>query len=119
VDEKQVDLLDAEVCQRLIERALERLGFACRDAGFDPRIVASTGDALATRGLISRGLGVGWVASLLVNDYDCVAVRPVKDPIHRRDIYALLPPGGRHPFAKHVIDALAATAAQINAPPNP
>jgi DNA-binding transcriptional LysR family regulator len=89
---------------------------ACRDAGFDPRIVSTTSDPLATRGLIARGLGVGWVPSLLTDDYSGVAIRPVKDPMRRRDIYALLPPGGRHPLAKPVIEALIETAAELNAP---
>jgi DNA-binding transcriptional LysR family regulator len=68
--------------------------------------VAVTSDPLATRGLITRGLGVGWVASLLIHDYAGAVIRPVKDPIRRRDIYALLPPGDRHPLARPVIDAL-------------
>ncbi len=85
---------------------------ACRDAGFDPRIVAVTSDPLATRGLITRGLGVGWVASLLIHDYAGAVIRPVKDPIRRRDIYALLPPGDRHPLARPLINALIDTAAQ-------
>jgi DNA-binding transcriptional LysR family regulator len=84
---------------------------ACRDAGFDPRIVSTTSDPLATRGLIARGLGVGWVPSLLTDDYSGVTIRPLTDPMRRRDIYALLPPGDRHPLAKHVIDALIETAA--------
>jgi DNA-binding transcriptional LysR family regulator len=88
----------------------------CRDAGFDPRIVSTTSDPFATRGLIARGLGVGWVPSLLTDDYSDVAIRPVKDPMRRRDIYALLPPGDRHPLAKPVIDALIETAAELNAP---
>ena len=88
---------------------------ACRDAGFDPRIVATTSDPLATRGLIARGLGVGWVPSLLIDEYSGVTIRPVKDPMRRRDIYALLPPGDRHPLAKHVIDTLIETAAEFNA----
>ena len=88
---------------------------ACRDAGFEPRIVATTSDPLATRGLIARGLGVGWVASLLIGDYAGVAVRPVKDAIRRRDIYALLPPGDRHPLATPVIDAFTAAAAELDA----
>jgi DNA-binding transcriptional LysR family regulator len=83
---------------------------ACRDAGFDPRIVAVTSDPLATRGLITRGLGVGWIASLLIHDYAGAVTRPVKDPIRRRDIYALLPPGNRHPLAKPLITALIDTA---------
>jgi DNA-binding transcriptional LysR family regulator len=86
---------------------------ACRDAGFEPRIVATTNDPLATRSLIARGLGVGWVASLLAGDYAGVAVRTVTDPIRRRDIYALLPPGDRHPLAKPVVEALIEAAAQL------
>src|SRR3954469_24300968 len=42
---------------------------ACRDVGFEPRVVATTSEPLAMRGLILRGLGVGWVPSLLINDY--------------------------------------------------
>ena len=79
---------------------------ACREAGFDPRVVAITSEPLATRGLILRGIGVGWVPSLLAGDYAGVAIRPVKERIRRRDIYALLPPGDRHPRARQVIDAL-------------
>ena len=82
---------------------------ACREAGFDPRVVAITSEPLATRGLILRGIGVGWVPSLLVGDYAGVAIRPVMERIRRRDIYALLPPGDRHPRARQVIDALVET----------
>jgi DNA-binding transcriptional LysR family regulator len=83
---------------------------ACRDVGFDPHVVATTSEPLATRGLILRGIGIGWVPSLLVGDYSGIAIRPVKEPIRRRDIYALLPPGERHPRARQVIDALVETA---------
>jgi DNA-binding transcriptional LysR family regulator len=85
------------------------LAQACRDAGFDPRIVATTSEPLATRGLILRGIGVGWVPSLLAGDYSGVAIRPVREPVRGRDIYALLPPGDRHPRAREVIDALVET----------
>src|SRR4051794_29613863 len=83
---------------------------ACRDAGFEPRIVATTSEPLATRGLILRGIGVGWVPSLLIGDYGGIAIRPVKEHMRRRDIYALLPPGDRHPRARQVIDAFVETA---------
>jgi DNA-binding transcriptional LysR family regulator len=86
---------------------------ACRDAGFEPHVVSITSDPLATRGLIARGVGVGWLASLLIADYSGVAVRPVKDLIRPRDIYALLPPGERHPLAKHVVGALIETAGEF------
>ena len=72
--------------------------------------MATTSDPLATRGLIVRGIGIGWVPSLLVDDYGGIAIRPVKERIRRRDIYALLPPGDRHPRARQVIDALIETA---------
>ncbi len=88
---------------------------ACRGAGFEPHVVATTGDPLATRGLITRGLGVGWVPSLLAEDYGRVVVRPVSDPIRCRDIYALLPPGNRHPLASDLIDALVKTVPRISA----
>jgi DNA-binding transcriptional LysR family regulator len=83
---------------------------ACRDAGFDPRIVATTSDPLATRGLIVRGIGTGWVPSLLIGDYSGMTIRPIKEQIRRRDIYALLPPGDRHPRARQVVDTLVETA---------
>jgi DNA-binding transcriptional LysR family regulator len=88
---------------------------ACREVGFDPRVVATTSEPLATRGLILRGIGVGWVPSLLVGDYAGVAIRPVREPIRRRDVYALLPPGDRHPRARQVIDALVETATELAA----
>jgi DNA-binding transcriptional LysR family regulator len=88
---------------------------ACRDVGFEPRIVATTSDPLATRGLIARGLGVGWVPTLLLDDYSGIAIRPVKEPIRRRDIYALLPPGNRHPRAQQVLTTLIGTAADFGA----
>src|SRR3954470_24775288 len=86
---------------------------ACRDAGFDPRIVATTSDPLATRGLIVRGIGIGWVPSRLIDDYSGVAIRPVHERIRRREIYALLPPGDRHPRARQVVDTLVETATEF------
>jgi DNA-binding transcriptional LysR family regulator len=83
--------------------------------GFEPRIVATTSDPLATRGLIARGLGVGWVPSLLLSDYSGVVVSPVSESMRRRDIYALLPPGDRHPLAREVAEAPAETAADFAA----
>jgi DNA-binding transcriptional LysR family regulator len=88
---------------------------ACRNVGFDPHIVATTSEPLATRGLIARGLGVGWVPSLLVSEYSGIAIRPVEEAIRQREIYALLPPGDRHPRARQVIDALLETATAFDA----
>jgi DNA-binding transcriptional LysR family regulator len=82
------------------------LAEACRDAGFEPHIVATTTDPLATRGMVLRGLGIGWVPSLLARDYEGVAIRPVRDAIRRRDVFALLPPGDRHPRARQLTGVL-------------
>jgi DNA-binding transcriptional LysR family regulator len=89
-----------------------------REAGFEPRVVATSQDPVATRGLIARGLAVGWVPGLLIDDYAGVAIRPVDGPIRRRDIYALLPPGDRHPLAGQVISALINTASDFGIPAN-
>lgn len=86
---------------------------ACREVGFDPRIVATTAEPLATRGLIARGLGVGLVPSFLADEYTGVVIRQVKEPIRHRDVYALLPPGRRHPRAQQLIDALLEAAARV------
>jgi DNA-binding transcriptional LysR family regulator len=87
---------------------------ACRDVGFDPHILATTSEPLATRGLIARGLGVGWVPRLLIDEYSGIAIRRVKEAIRQRDIYALLPPGDRHPRARQVVDALIETATDFD-----
>lgn len=87
---------------------------ACRDVGFDPQVVATTTEPLATRGLIARGLGVGFIPSLLAEEYTGIAIRPIQEPIHQRNIYALLPPGARHPYAEQLIDALIQTAANFH-----
>jgi DNA-binding transcriptional LysR family regulator len=89
---------------------------SCREAGFEPRVVAISQDPVATRGLIARGLGVGWVPGLLADDYAGVAIRPVEGDIRRRDVYALLPPGDRHPLARQVIDALIGAAGDFAVP---
>jgi len=95
------------------------LAQACRDAGFEPRIVSITTDPIATRGLISREIGVGWVPSLLVEDLPKAVMRPVDGPMRRRDIFALLPPGSRHSHTDDVLKALTDTAAAFNANPCP
>jgi DNA-binding transcriptional LysR family regulator len=80
-------------------------------------VTTPNSEPLATRGLILRGIGIGWVPSLLVDDYSGVVIRPVKEAIRRRDIYALLPPGDRHPRARQVVDALRETAADFAGTP--
>jgi DNA-binding transcriptional LysR family regulator len=86
---------------------------ACRGAGFEPRLVSITRDQFAIRALISRGLAVTLAAELLADAFEHAALRPIDGPAPERDVYALLPPGGRHPLLTSVLDALDTTAAQL------
>ncbi|MEA2321446.1 MAG: hypothetical protein QOD81_1296 [Solirubrobacteraceae bacterium] len=89
---------------------------ACRAAGFEPNLVSITRDQLAIRGLISRGLAVTLVPELLAEPFKDLALRPIAGTGPSRDVYALLPPGGRHPLVAAALDALDTTARQLQGP---
>ena len=89
---------------------------ACRAAGFEPNLVSITRDQLAIRGLISRGLAVTLVPELLAEPFGDLALRPIAGSAPARDVYALIPPGGRHPLLAATLDALDTTAAQLRGP---
>jgi DNA-binding transcriptional LysR family regulator len=89
---------------------------ACRAAGFEPNLISITRDQLALRGLIIRGLAVTLVPQLLAEPFKDLALRPIAGTGPTRDVYALLPPGGRHPLLADALDALDAAAAQLQAP---
>jgi DNA-binding transcriptional LysR family regulator len=80
----------------------------CRAAGFEPRLTSITRDQLAIRALVERGLAVTLVPSLLADAFADLPLRPLAGRSPERDVYALLPPGGRHPLATAALDALAA-----------
>jgi DNA-binding transcriptional LysR family regulator len=82
---------------------------ACRAAGFEPHIIAVT-HGLAARGMVEQGLAVSLAPSLLAQSFSGVALRPIDGPTPCRDVFALLPPGGQHPFADDLLLALAETA---------
>lgn len=86
---------------------------ACRAAGFEPRLVSITHDQLAIRGLIIRGLAVTLVAELLADPFKDLALRPIHGMTVARDVYALLPPGRRHPLVEPLLNALDAVAAEM------
>jgi DNA-binding transcriptional LysR family regulator len=79
---------------------------ACRAAGFEPRVVSITHDQLAIRALIRRGLAVTLAPQLLADAFADVALKPITGPQPMRDVYALLPPGGRHPLVAPAVEAL-------------
>jgi DNA-binding transcriptional LysR family regulator len=86
---------------------------ACRAAGFEPNLVSITHDQLAIRALIARGLAVTLAPQLLADAFRDLALRPIAGTGPTRDVYALLPPGGRHPLVAPMLEALDATAAEL------
>ena len=89
---------------------------ACRAAGFEPNLVSVTRDQLAIRALIGRGLAVTLVPQLLADAFSDLALLPIAGDSPTRDVYVLLPPGGRHPLVAPILDALDALAAQLADP---
>jgi len=86
---------------------------ACRAAGFEPNLISITRDQLAIRALIARGLAVTLVPELLADPFRDLALRPIAGPGPERDVYAMLPPGGRHPLVTPALDALDSIAAEL------
>ncbi len=93
----------------------------CRDAGFEPDVISFTRDQLAIHALIMRGLAVTLAPQLLADAFAGLALRPIAGPAPTRDVYALLPPGGRHPLVAPALDALHTALASHKgaSPPNP
>jgi DNA-binding transcriptional LysR family regulator len=89
---------------------------ACRASGFEPNLVSLTRDQLAIRALVARGLAVTLAPHLLADAFSDVALRPIAGGGPTRDVYALLPPGGRHPLVAPTLAALDVIAAGLAAP---
>jgi DNA-binding transcriptional LysR family regulator len=104
------DLRDDDWTAALTDGVIVR---ACRAAGFEPRLVSITHDQLAIRGLIIRGLAVTLVAELLADPFKDLALRPIARMTVARDVYALLPPGRRHPLVSPTLQALDEIAVQM------
>jgi DNA-binding transcriptional LysR family regulator len=86
---------------------------ACREAGFEPNLVSITADQLAIRALIGRGLAVTLTPALLAEHFGEVALRPIAGGGPARDVYLVLPPGGRHPLVAPVVEALGAVSVDL------
>jgi len=85
----------------------------CQAAGFDPRLVMISRDPLANRALVAQGLAVTLVPQLLASEFTGVELRPVEGEGPQRDVYVLLPPGGRHPLVERTLEALAEVASEL------
>jgi DNA-binding transcriptional LysR family regulator len=110
------DLSDEDWTAALTDGLIVR---ACRAAGFEPNLVSITRDQLAIHALITRGLAVTLAPQLLADAFRGLALRPIAEAAPTRDVYALLPPGGRHPLVAPALDALDTAAAQLQAPAEP
>src|SRR4051794_16216361 len=83
---------------------------ACRAAGFEMRLSMVSRDPLANRGVIAAGLAVTLVPRLGADGFHGLELRPIEGDGPRRDVYAILPLGGRHPHAEDAWDALVEVA---------
>ena len=90
---------------------------ACRDAGFTMRLTMISRDPLANRALVARGLAVSLVPRLLAGEFTGTELRPLAGPGPERDVYALLPPGGRHRLVGPALAALAEVADGLRSAP--
>ena len=104
------DLLDEDWTAAATDGLIVR---TCRAAGFEPNLVSITRDQLAIRALIGRGLAVSLVPHLLAEPFKELALRPIAGTGPSRDVYVLLPPGGRHPLLPAALDALDTSAGQL------
>src|ERR1700759_2695046 len=106
------DLRDDDWTAALTDGVIVR---ACRAAGFEPRLVSIPHDQLAIRGLVIRGLAVTLVAELLADPFKDLALRPIAGMTVARAVYAMLPPGGRHPLVAPTLEALDEVAVAMRA----
>ncbi len=104
------DLRDDDWTAALTDGAIVR---ACRAAGFEPNLVSITHDQLAIRALIIRGLAVSLTPELLRDPFRDLALRPIAGMTVARDVYALVPPGRRHPLLAPMLEALDQEAAEL------
>ncbi|HEY7074053.1 MAG TPA: LysR family transcriptional regulator [Solirubrobacteraceae bacterium] len=86
---------------------------ACRAAGFEPNLVSITSEQLAIRALIRRGLAVSLTPALLGQHFGEVVLRPIAGGGPARDVYVVLPPGGRHPLVAPTLEALEAISVDL------
>ena len=87
----------------------------CRAAGFEPRVVSVTREPVAIQALVRRGLAVTLAPELLRGAFQDVPLRPIRGGGPERAVYALLPPGRRHPLALAALDELAARLEALGA----
>ena len=86
---------------------------ACAAAGFEMQLSMVSRDPLANRGVIAAGLAVTLVPRLGADGFGGLELRPIDGDGPRRDVYAILPRGGRHPQVEDAWDALVEVASEL------
>jgi DNA-binding transcriptional LysR family regulator len=86
-------------CGELVRRA-------CRAAGFEPRVVAETGDFSVACSLAAAGVGVALVPRLGVQDFDDLVLRSLLPALERRIFVAARSGSDDHPLIRAVVDAI-------------
>ena len=87
---------------------------ACRAAGFEPRVVISTRDPLASCAIAAAHLAVSLTPHLVSSiPLPGIATPALEGGRPRRSVYAVLPAAGAHPLTGPLVDELAAAARAI------
>jgi len=95
-------------CGELVRRA-------CRAAGFEPRIVADTGDFSVACSLAAAGVGVALVPRLGAYAAAGVSLRELDPPLERRVFVASRAGSEEHPLIRAVVDGISSrTMGKVN-----
>jgi DNA-binding transcriptional LysR family regulator len=86
-------------CSELVRRA-------CRAAGFEPRVVAETGDFSVACSLVAAGIGVALVPRLGAVDLQDLDLRSLQPALERRIFVAARSGSDDHPLIGAVVEAL-------------
>lgn len=88
---------------------------ACRAAGFEPRIVADTGDFSVACSLAAAGVGVALVPRLGAYAAAGVSLRELDPPLERRVFVASRAGSEEHPLIRAVVEGISSrTMGNVN-----
>ena len=93
-------------CGELVRRA-------CRAAGFEPRIVADTGDFSVACALAAAGVGVALVPRLGAYAAAGVALHELDPPLERRVFVASRAGSEEHPLIRAVVDGISSRTSGV------
>jgi DNA-binding transcriptional LysR family regulator len=109
-DERWIAPAAGSSCETMLQRV-------CALAGFEPHVVAHSGDFAVAAALVSAGHGITLLPAIAtLGDATGVKLLGVRQPGMHRTLYAAVRQGSRrHPLVNCVLDALAASAERLAA----